>query len=248
MSLSCSSLSRRKGPAGSGQRRQRPGIPPGSHNAVTGPHMPVYRAPPDPSIRHAPARGGARLAVGAPMGVPEAGRFQVVIATRGAGDAVGGVEEVAVQGVKIAPEVRREVLRLRGQGLSISQIVARVDVSQGSVAAMLRPLGGVIRKDMLTPSGRRLSLPERVEIKLGLERGWSYRRIGAQLGRAASTVCREAAAGGGGAGYRPVAAQDRAAAAARRPKPRKLADPLLCAAVSERLGAVWSARQVGVWL
>jgi IS30 family transposase len=158
------------------------------------------------------------------------------------------VEEVAVQGVKIAPEVRREVLRLRGQGLSISQIVARVDVSQGSVAAMLRPLGGVIRKDMLTPSGRRLSLPERVEIKLGLERGWSYRRIGAQLGRAASTVCREAAAGGGRAGYRPVAAQDRAAAAARRPKPRKLADPLLCAAVSERLEALWSPRQIACWL
>jgi hypothetical protein len=44
-----------------------------------------------------------------------AGRFQVVIATRGLGHAVGGlIGEVAVQGVKIAPEVRREVLRLRG--------------------------------------------------------------------------------------------------------------------------------------
>jgi transposase, IS30 family len=153
-----------------------------------------------------------------------------------------------VRGVKIAPEVRREVLRLRGQGLSVSQIVARVDVSQGSVAALLRPLGGVIRKDMLVVSGRRLSLPERVEIKLGLERGWSCRRIGAQLGRAGSTVCREVAAGGGRQGYRPVAAQDRAWAAARRPKPRKLADPVLCAVVGGMLEALWSPRQIAWWL
>jgi transposase, IS30 family len=138
---------------------------------------------------------------------------------------LGGLEEVALRGVKIAPEVRREVLRLRGQGLAISQIVARVDVSQGAVAAMLRPLGGVIRKDMLTVSGRRLSLAERVEIGIGLERGWSLRRIGAQLGRAASTICREVAAGGGRGSYRPVAAQERAVAAARRPHARQLAAP-----------------------
>jgi hypothetical protein len=43
----------------------------------------------------------------------------------------------------------------------------------GSVAAMLRSAGGVIRKDMLTVSGRRLGLPERVEIFVGLEQGWS---------------------------------------------------------------------------
>ena len=47
---------------------------------------------------------------------------------------------------------------------------------------MLAPLGGVIGKDMLTVTGRRLTLEERVEIRLGLERGWSCRRIGAQLG------------------------------------------------------------------
>jgi transposase, IS30 family len=155
---------------------------------------------------------------------------------------------VAVRGKRIAPEVRREVLRLRGQGLSISQIVARVDVSQGAVAAMLRPLGGVIRKEMLAPPGRRLGLAERVEIGLGLERGWSYRRIGAQLGRAASTVCREVAAGGGRGSYRPVAARQRAVRAARRPEPRKLADPRLCAAVSGMLERLWSPRQISCWL
>ena len=172
----------------------------------------------------------------------------MVIATGVLGHAVCGLEEVAVRGKRITPEVRREVLRLRGQGLPISQIVARSGVSQGAVSVMLRPLGGVIRKDMLRSSGRRLMLAERVEIRLGIERGWSCRRIGAQLGRSASTVCREVAAGGGRAGYRPVAAQARAVAAARRPKPRKLADPRLCAVVSSRLEQLWSPQQIACWL
>jgi IS30 family transposase len=140
-------------------------------------------------------------------------------------------------------EVRREVMRLAARGLSYSQIMARADVSLGSVSKILAPLGGMIRKDTLCPSGRRLGLEERVEIRLGLERGWSYRRIGDQLGRAASTVCREVNAGGGRAGYRPVAAQHRAHQAARRPKPRKLADPALAAEVAGLLGRFWSPQQ-----
>jgi transposase, IS30 family len=149
---------------------------------------------------------------------------------------------------RMPPEVRGEVIRLAARGLSYKQILARVDISLGSVANVLQPLGGVIRKDMLAGTGRRLSLEERVEIRLGLERGWSYRQIGAQLGRAASTVCREVNAGGGRDGYRPVCAQQRAMDAARRPKPRKLAGPRLCAAVSSRLGQLWSPQQIARWL
>jgi transposase, IS30 family len=111
---------------------------------------------------------------------------------------------------RIPPEVRREVMRLRARGLTYPQIRARVDISRGGLQIALRPLGGLVGKDMLAPAGRRLSLEERVEIRVGLERGWSYRRIGAQLGRAASTICREVAAGGGRGDYRPVAAQQRA--------------------------------------
>ena len=55
--------------------------------------------------------------------------------------------------------------------------------------------------------------------------------------------------GRGGRGhYRPVAAQQRAIAAARRPKPRKLADPVLCRAVTARLEQWWSPRQIAWWL
>ena len=149
---------------------------------------------------------------------------------------------------RLPPELRREVMRLAAQGLSYSQIQARLDLSLATLSGVLRPLGGVIRKDMLAPTGRRLSLAERVEIRVGLERGWSYRRIGAELGRSASTVCREVAAGGGRGHYRPVSAQERAMAAARRPKPRKLADPELCAAVTAKLEQLWSPQQIACWL
>jgi transposase, IS30 family len=151
-------------------------------------------------------------------------------------------------GHKLAPEVRREVLRLRARGLSYSQIITAAGVSHGAISVILRPLGGVIRKDMLAPAGRRLSLAERVEIRVGVERGWSYRQIGAGLGRAASTICREVAAGGGRDGYRPVACHERAQAAARRPKPRKLADPALRAEVASRLQKLHSPQQIAGYL
>jgi IS30 family transposase len=145
-------------------------------------------------------------------------------------------------------QVRRQVLRLRAQGLSYTQIRAEVPIGLATLTAMLTPLGGVIRTGMLAPTGRRLCLEERVEVRLGLERGWSYRRIGVELGRAASTICREVAAGGGRGSYRPFASHRRAQLAARRPKPRKLASPALCAAVTARLEQLWSPQQITAWL
>ena len=150
---------------------------------------------------------------------------------------------------RLPPELRRQIIRLRARGRTYPQIVAELDVGLGTVERVLAPLGGVIRREALRrPSGLRLSLEERVEIRLGLERGWSCRRIGGQLGRAASTVCREVAAGGGRDGYRPLAAHERAWRAARRPKPAKLADPRLCAEVSSRLERLWSPQQIAGWL
>jgi IS30 family transposase len=136
-------------------------------------------------------------------------------------------------------------MRLAAQGLSQRQILRRLDMSLGGVQIVLRPLGGVIRKDMLQSTGMRLGLDERVEVRVGLDRGWSYRQIGAQLGRAASTICREVAANGGRGGYRPVRAQQRAQERARRPKATKLAsNQALCARVSADLGGWWSPQQI----
>lgn len=150
---------------------------------------------------------------------------------------------------RITPELRREVMRLRAQGLSYRQILARVDMSAGGVQIVLRPLGGVIRKDMLEPTAKRLSLEERVEIRIGVDRGLSYRQIAAGLGRTASTICREVNANGGRAAYRPVAAQRRAQRAARRPKPTKLrSNPALCKRVAAELGKWMSPEQIALRL
>ena len=142
-------------------------------------------------------------------------------------------------------EVRREIIRLAATGATRDEIRLQADVAIGTVFNVLHPLGGVIRAEMWAPSPVRLSIEERVEIRLGLERGWSLRRIAAALGRSASTVSREVAANGGRGGYAPMAAHRRAAAAARRPKRTKIgANPALRARVVADLERLWSPGQI----
>src|SRR6202011_5145342 len=120
-------------------------------------------------------------------------------------------------------------------------MVGQVDVSAGAVSGVLRPLGGVIRRDMLETSGRRLSIEERVEIRVGLELGLSSRAIARGLGRDPATVCREVKRWGGRHAYRPVPAHQAAVVAARRPKATKLAlNPVLCDRVAAELARLWS--------
>jgi len=146
---------------------------------------------------------------------------------------------------RVTPEVRREIIRLAAAGATRDEIRLRVDRSIGTVSNVLRPLGGVSRAEMWTPSAARLSAEERVEIRLGLERGWSLRRIAAAVGRSPSTVSREVAANGGRGRYAPMAAHRRAAGAARRPKPTKLAAvPALRERVVADLERLWSPEQI----
>jgi len=141
--------------------------------------------------------------------------------------------------------VRREIVRLAAQGRSRDQIRLEIGCAVGTVVNVLRPLGGVYRPQMWQVSAARLSLPDRVEVRLGLERGWSLRRVARGLGRAASTVTREVAANGGRDGYQPFDAHGRAWSAARRPKPFKLAgNPRLVDRVSSDLQRLWSPQQV----
>ena len=123
----------------------------------------------------------------------------------------------------ITPEKRRQIIKMAAQGATYRQIVDAVDVSVGAVSVVLVPLGGVHRKEMWGPTtGVLLSLDERVEIRLGLERNESLRSIGRRLNRHVSTISREVAANGGAPNYRPLAAQRRAHHRARRPKTTKL--------------------------
>ena len=74
-------------------------------------------------------------------------------------------------------------------------------------------------------------------------------RLPRRLGRAPSTVCREAAANGGRGRYRACAADLRAVRLMRRPKPAKLARcPPLREVVESKLELRWSPQQIAAWL
>ncbi|MDP2499029.1 MAG: helix-turn-helix domain-containing protein [Candidatus Palauibacterales bacterium] len=71
--------------------------------------------------------------------------------------------------------------------------------------------------------GERLTLEEREIISRGLVAEKSFREIGRELERPASTVSRAVGRNGGRASYRACEAHQTADERARRPRPRKLA-------------------------
>ncbi len=146
---------------------------------------------------------------------------------------------------RIPVETRRQIMRLAAAGLSYRQILAQLGCSMGVVGSVLVPLGGVIRQRVWNPSSCRLSLEDRVEIRIKVEAGWSFRQIAVMLGRATSTISREVAANGGRDRYSPLRAHRRAEQAARRPKPTKLAtNQLLRDRVVADLEQLWSPEQI----
>jgi len=146
---------------------------------------------------------------------------------------------------RVPDEVRQGVIKGAAAGLTQNKVAAALELSQPTVSRILAPLGGVIRLEEWQSSQCRLSLDQRIEIRVGLERGHSYRLIARAIGRDPSTVCREVNANGGRAHYRPMTAQHRAHRLARRPKPTKLsAYPLLRRRVVTDLQRLWSPQQI----
>lgn len=107
---------------------------------------------------------------------------------------------------KISPETRREIYRLAAQGKTQAEIGAAVGYAGRAVCNVLMRVGGVIRREMWDPPIGRLNLQDRVEIRLGLERGQSFRCIARRLGRNVSTISREVNTNGGRNRYQPMAA------------------------------------------
>jgi transposase, IS30 family len=96
---------------------------------------------------------------------------------------------------------------------------------------------------------RDLSLGEREEIRVGIERRESDNEIGERLGRHRSTIWREIKAGGGRGSYRAFESQARADEQALRPRELWFETrPLLWAEVLEQLGETWSPEQIALRL
>lgn len=133
-------------------------------------------------------------------------------------------------------------------GESMRSIAVGMKREASSIRTVLKATGGV------RPVGRRrraehLKIEEREEISRGLAAGASMRSIARQLGRPASTVCREIARNGGVGRYRAHAADRAAVRRARRPKRCKLAvNPLLELLVTDKLIRWWSPEQIAGWL
>jgi IS30 family transposase len=109
----------------------------------------------------------------------------------------------------------------------------------------MREHGVVMLRDR-TPRPGALSLPEREEIRVGIEADKSDAAIGRRIGRPRGTIGREIAANGGRKRYRACAAQARADQAALRPKPTwTQARPWLWAEVQRLIRTKkWSPEQI----
>jgi IS30 family transposase len=159
---------------------------------------------------------------------------------------MGVVRRVPRKRRRIDGELRREVIRLAAKGASYREILDEVDTSMGAITVVFKQWGGVTRSDQRwEPSPYRLGLDDRIEIKLGLERGESFHRIAERVGWHRSTVCREVNNNGGRSGYRPAEAHRGAWKRARRPKPTKLEEnPKLCRRVISDLTKLWSPEEI----
>ena len=134
------------------------------------------------------------------------------------------------------------------RGESLSEIGRAVDRLPAAVFHVVRARGGIPPPPRWR-SSRALTITEREEISRGLATGVSFRQLGAQLGRATSTVSREVGRHGGRLGYRAAAADGATWDRALRPQRCRLAQrPGLCACVAEKLAADWSPQQIAGWL
>lgn len=144
-------------------------------------------------------------------------------------------------------DARKEIFRLKMAGCSNREIAVRTGSAASTVNYVVRPLGGVHRREMLDASREgRLSLADRVEIYAGIRAGDTFTAIAGRIGVDVSTVSREVGGRGGRAGYEPGRCHALALARAKRPKPCKLSllNPALIEAVEEGLRRWWSPAQI----
>jgi transposase, IS30 family len=160
-------------------------------------------------------------------------------------------EGVSPMGNRLGQADRLEILERVCAGETQPQIARALGTTTRTVRRVLAAAGGApSRRSRRRPrSSLRLSLSEREEIRAGIAAGDSFRAIARRIGRAPSTVSREAGGVWGRSRYRATVADDRACLAALRPKPSKLASsPRLRRAVVEMLECRFSPQQISARL
>lgn len=140
--------------------------------------------------------------------------------------------------------VVRVALRAVSRGATYAEAAQLAGISERSVYSYVADHGVGVLRDR-TPRGAALSIDEREEIMLGIERAETDAVIARRLGRHRGTIGRQIAAGGGRARYRAYQAQRCADDAARRPRASwTVTRPWLWAKVQDLLGARWSPEQI----
>ncbi len=135
-------------------------------------------------------------------------------------------------------------------GSTLQAACGAVEVNRRTGRHWRQATGGQVPRKKPEPSGRYLSLEERLQIAdLHLAR-IGVRAIAVQLGRPASTVSRELGRnattpkGSGRIKYAPYAAQKRAELRGRRPKASKFERAELASVVQAKLCVKWSPEQI----
>lgn len=112
---------------------------------------------------------------------------------------------------RLTLEQKRMARRLSNEGLSLREVARQVSCSHEAVRWALDDKAQHPAKPHIwEPATGRLTLADREEVSLGLQRGDTFSAIAAGLGRATSTVSREVAGNGGRGDYRAWRAHERA--------------------------------------
>jgi IS30 family transposase len=139
---------------------------------------------------------------------------------------------------------------LMAAGSTLQAACDAVGVDRRSGRHWRKATGGQVPRRTPEPSGRYLSLEERLRIADLHLGGSGVRSIAVQLGRAPSTISRELVRNGTVARprarrtYAPHAAQKRAELRGRRPKASKFDNPELATEVQTKLCVKWSPAQI----